>query len=152
MEVGSGWGGMAMLAVEKYGVDAVNSCLVPEQNRIMRARLQQRGLTGRVRIVERDHRDLTQEPAAYDRYLSVGVYEHAGFPDQPRWIESIAIALKPGGIGMISTTGYMEQVANEFLTIKYVFPGGGNLNLHHIIFTKGKGHYPRDSDFMYQRN
>ena len=37
---------------------------------------------------------------------------------------SIATALKPGGIGMISTTGYMQRVATEFLTIKYVFPGG----------------------------
>ena len=221
VEVGSGWGGMAMFAAEKYGADVVNYGLVPEQNRIMQARLEQRGLAGRVRIEERDHRELVREPAAYDRYLSVGVYEHAGFADQPRWIESIATALKPGGIGMISTTGYMQRVATEFLTIKYVFPGGsvpslprtlellgrhglhvvdveelswhyqrtaecwlsnfeahwpeiqaihpqlfterfrrvwtyylcgaiegfrpggGNLNLHHIVFTKGKGHYPK---------
>ena len=64
MEVGSGWGGMAMLAAETYGADVVNYGLVAEQNRVMRARLEQRGLTGRVRIVERDHRDLVQEPAA----------------------------------------------------------------------------------------
>ena len=46
VEVGSGWGGMAMLAAEKYGADVVNYGLVPEQNRIMQARLEQRGLTG----------------------------------------------------------------------------------------------------------
>jgi cyclopropane-fatty-acyl-phospholipid synthase len=230
VEVGSGWGSMAIAAAEKYGANVVNYGLVPEQNRIMQARLEQRGLTGRVRIVERDHRDLCQEPAAYDRYLSVGVYEHAGFASQPRWIESIATALKPGGIGMISTTGYIEQFATEFLTIKYVFPGGsvpslprtlelldhhglhvvdveeltwhyqrtaehwlsnfethwpeiqaidpqvfterfrrawtyylcgviegfrpggGNLNLHHIIFTKGKGHYSKDRGYIYRRD
>lgn len=227
VEVGSGWGGMAMLAAETYGADVVNYGLVAEQNRVMQARLEQRGLTGRVRIVERDHRDLVQEPAAYDRYLSVGVYEHAGFTSQPLWIESIATTLKPGGIGVISTTSYIERFATEFLTIKYVFPGGsvpslprtlelldrhglhvvdveelswhyqhtaehwlsnfeahwpeiqaidpsvfterfrrvwnyylcgvvegfrpggGNLNLHHITFTKGKGHYPKDRGFMY---
>jgi len=77
VEVGSGWGDMAMLAAETYGADVVNYGLVPEQNRVMR-----RGLTGRVRIVERDHRDLILEPAAYDRYLSVGVYEHAAFASQ----------------------------------------------------------------------
>ena len=229
VEVGSGWGGMAMLAAEKYGVEVVNYGLVPEQNLVMQARMEQRGLAGRVRIVERDHRDLMSEPAAYDRYLSVGVYEHAGFPGQPSWIESIATALKPGGIGMISTTGYIERFATEFLTIKYVFPGGsvpslprtlelldkyglhvvdveelswhyqrtaehwlsnfearwpaiqaidrqifnerfrrvwtyylcgviegfrpegGNLNLHHITFTKGKGHYPKNRGFMAAR-
>ena len=124
MGVGSGWGSMAMLAAEEYGAEVVNYGLVPEQNRVMQARLEQRGLSGRVRIVERDHRDLIREPATYDRYLSVGVYEHAGFAEQSRWIESIATALKPGGIGMISTTTYIEQFATEFLTIKYVFPGG----------------------------
>ncbi len=230
VEVGSGWGGMAMLAAEKYGAEVVNYGLVPEQNRVMQTRLEQRALTGRVRIVERDHRDLLREPAAYDRYLSVGVYEHAGLACQPSWIESIATALKPGGIGMISTTGYIERFATEFLTIKYVFPGGsvpslprtlellneyglhvvdveelswhyqrtaehwlsnfeahwpeiqaidpqrfterfrrvwnyylcgviegfrpegGNLNLHHVTFTKGKGHYPKDRGFMYSRS
>ena len=96
VEVGSGWGSMTMLAAEKYGADVVNYGLVPEQNRVMQERIEQRGLTGRVRIVERDHRDLMQEPVAYDRYLSVGVYEHAGFACQPLWIESIATALKPG--------------------------------------------------------
>jgi cyclopropane-fatty-acyl-phospholipid synthase len=115
---------MAMLAAEEYGAEVVNYGLVPEQNRVMQQRLDQRGLAERVRIVERDHRDLMQEPGVYDRYLSVGVYEHAGFAGQPRWIESIATALKPGGVGMISTTSYIEQFATEFLTIKHVFPGG----------------------------
>lgn len=222
VEVGSGWGYMAMLAAEKYGAAVVNYGLVPEQNQVMQQRLEQRKLTDRVRIVERDHRELMQEPGAYDRYVSIGVYEHAGSHCQPAWIESIATALKPGGIGMISTTGYMTPFPTELLTIKYVFPGGsvpslprtlelldehglhvveveelgehyqrsaerwlanfearwpemqaidpalfterfrriwnyylcgvvegfrpggGNLDLYHITFTKGKGHYPPD--------
>ena len=229
VEVGSGWGTMAILAAEKYGAHVVNYGLVPEQNRVMQARLEQHGLTGRVRIVERDHRDLMREPASYDRYVSVGVFEHAGHSCQPAWIESIATALKPGGIGVISTTSYIKEFATEYLTIKYVFPGGrvpslprtlelldtyglhvvdieelswhyqrtaeqwlsnfearwreiqavdpqffterfrriwnyylcgviegfrpqgGNLNLHHITFTKGKGHYPKVRTFMYSR-
>jgi cyclopropane-fatty-acyl-phospholipid synthase len=124
VEVGSGWGTMAMLAAERYGAQVVNYGLVPEQNLIMQERLEQRGLAGQVRIVERDHRDLLHEPDSYDRYLSVGVYEHAGRSWQPAWIKSIATALKYGGVGMISTCSYMEQFATEFLTIKYIFPGG----------------------------
>lgn len=220
VEVGSGWGYMAMHAAEKYGAEVVNYGLVPEQNQVMQQRLQRQKLTDRVRIVERDHRELLQQPNAYDRYVSIGVYEHAGRHCQPIWIKSIATALKPGGIGMISTTGYIARFATELLTIKYVFPGGsvpslprtlelldahglhvvdveelswhyqrtaehwlanferrwpeiraihperfterfrriwtyylcgviegfrpggGNLNLHHIVFTKGKGCYP----------
>jgi len=227
VEVGSGWGLMAILAAETYGAEVVNYGLVPEQNRVMQARLEQRGLTGRVRILERDHRDLMAEPGTYDKYLSIGVYEHAGRSCQPAWIKSIATALKPGGIGMISTTDYIAESTTEFLTIKFVFPGGsvpslprtlelldrhglhvvdieelgwhyqrtaehwltnfetrwqeiqaidparfterfrriwtyylcgvvegfrpggGNLNLHHITFTKGKGHYPKERTFIY---
>jgi cyclopropane-fatty-acyl-phospholipid synthase len=220
VEVGSGWGYMAMHAAQQHGAEVVNYGLVPEQNAIMQQRLDRRQLTQRVRILERDHRDLMQEADTYDRYLSVGVYEHAGRHCQPDWIRSIATALKPGGIGLISTTGYMARYETELLTIKYIFPGGsvpnlprtlqlldqhglhvveieelgwhyqrtaehwltnfeqqwpqiqaidrslfterfrriwtyylsgviegfrpggGSLNLHHILFTKGKGHYP----------
>lgn len=229
VEIGSGWGYMAMHAAERYGAEVVNYGLVPEQNQVMQQRVEDRNLTDRVRIVERDHRELALEPETYDRYVSVGVYEHAGRTCQSEWIKSIATALKPGGIGMISTTGYMEPSTTELLTIRHVFPGGsvpdlprtlallgahglhvvdveelgshyqrtaehwlanfeqqwpkiqaidpnrfterfrriwtyylcgvvegfrpggGNLNLHHITFTKGKGFYPTERSFMYAR-
>ena len=227
VEVGSGWGYMAIHAAEKYGAEVVNYGLVPEQNQVMHQRLAQKKLVDRVRIVEQDHRELLREPDAYDRYVSVGVYEHAGRNCQSAWIQSIATALKPCGIGMISTTGYIDRFATELLTIKYVFPGGsvpslpttlellekyglhvvdveelswhyqrtaehwlanfqarwpeihaidprvfterfrriwdyylcgvvegfrpggGNLTLHHIVFTKGKGHYSKNRSFIY---
>jgi cyclopropane-fatty-acyl-phospholipid synthase len=124
VEVGSGWGYMAMHAAESYGASVVNYGLVPEQNAVMQKRLEERGLADQVRIVEKDHRELADEPETYDRYLSVGVYEHAGRYCQQSWIASIATALKPGGIGMISTTGFIARFPTEYLTIKHVFPGG----------------------------
>lgn len=227
VEVGSGWGYLSMLAAEKYGADVVVYGLVPEQNVVMQQLLDGKGLTDRVKIVEKDHRQLKQEIERYDKYVSVGVYEHAGMDCQRHWIESIAAALKPGGIGLISTTTYMQNLPTEYLTIKYIFPGGqvpslpfmlslmdhfglhvvdiedlsahyqrtagewlnnlaakwpdiqasapnildekfrriwtyylsgvvenfrpggGNLNLHHITFEKGKGHYPRTRNAIY---
>ena len=141
VEVGSGWGGMAMVAADTYGADVVNYGLVPEQNRVMQERLELHGLTDRVRIVERDHRDLMQEPAVYDRYLSVGVYEHAGFAGQPRWIESTATALKPGGIGMISTTSYIEQFTTELESLGFAqnFLSSCELEALHFIGIRSFG-------------
>jgi cyclopropane-fatty-acyl-phospholipid synthase len=228
VEVGSGWGYMSMLAAEKYGANVVNYGLLPEQNVVMQQRLRQKGLTDQVEIVEKDHRELKREADTYDKYLSVGIYEHAGMDCQRDWIEGIALALRPGGIGVLSTVTYMEHLPTEYLTIKYVFPGGhvpslpltlalmdecglhvidvedlsahyqrtaenwlknfttrwaeiqaanpsiftekfrrvwtfylsgvienfrpggGNLNLHHITFEKGKGHYPKTRDFLYR--
>jgi len=124
VEVGSGWGAMAIHAAERHGVSVVNYGLVPEQNVVMAERVARRGLAGRISIVEKDHRALLDEPGRYDRYLSVRVYEHAGRRFQPRWIESIAAAMKPGGMGLISTTSYIEQFDTEYLTLKYIFPGG----------------------------
>lgn len=138
VEVGSGWGCMAIHAAEKYGAEVVNYGLVPEQNQVMQRRLADRNLTDRVRIVERDHRELMQEPDAYDRYVSVGVYEHAGYSCQPDWVRSIATALKPGGIGMISTVGYMAQYATELLTIKHIFPGGSVPSLPRTLALLGE--------------
>jgi cyclopropane-fatty-acyl-phospholipid synthase len=229
VEVGSAWGYMSMLAAEKYGANVINYGLVPEQNVVMQQRLVEKGLTDRVKIIEKDHRELKREPDTYDKYVSIGVYEHAGMDCQRGWIESIAVALKPGGIGVLATTTYMENVPTEYLTIKYVFPGGqvpslpltlalmdefglhvvdvedlsahyqrtgeewlrnldskwpeikaidpgtftekfrriwtyylsgvvenfrpggGNLNLHHITFEKGKGYYPKTRDFLYSK-
>jgi cyclopropane-fatty-acyl-phospholipid synthase len=133
VEVGSGWGYQAVLAAERYGVNVVNYGLVPAQNVVMQRLIDARGLGGRVRIVERDHRDLATEPERYDRYLSVGVYEHAGRPCQDEWIASIARALKPGGIGLISTTAYMRDYPTEYLTIRHVFPGGSVPSLPRLL-------------------
>jgi cyclopropane-fatty-acyl-phospholipid synthase len=124
VEVGSGWGMQSIIAAEKFGARVVNYGLVPSQNSVMQARIDARGLGDRVRIVERDHRDLASEPDRYDRYLSVGVYEHAGRACQADWIAGIARALKPGGIGLISTTAYMRDYPTEYLTIRHIFPGG----------------------------
>jgi cyclopropane-fatty-acyl-phospholipid synthase len=158
VEVGSGWGEMALHAAEHYGVEVVNYGLVPEQNRVMQQRIAARGLVGRVRIVEKDHRALREEPSSYDKYLSVGVYEHAGMALQAEWIEGIATALKPGGAGLISTTSYMAQFATEYLTIKYIFPGGSVPSLPrtlsllersglHVVFVEELGlHYQRTAE------
>jgi cyclopropane-fatty-acyl-phospholipid synthase len=109
---------MSMLAAEKYGANVVNYNRVPEQNSVMQQRVAKRGLTERVKIVEKDHRELRQEPNTYDKYVSIGVYEHAGMDCQRDWIEGMAVALRPGGIGVLSSTTYMEHVPTEYLTIR----------------------------------
>ena len=74
IEVGSGWGYMSVLAAQKYGADVVNYGIVPEQNKVMRRMIEEKGLAEKVRIVDRDHRALVDEPEAYDKYVSLGVY------------------------------------------------------------------------------
>lgn len=124
VEVGPGWGHLAMLAAQKYGADVTAYGLVASQNDGMRELMRRRGFAGRLTLVERDHRELADEPEAYDRFVSVGVHEHAGRDCNEAWIGSIARGLRQGGIGLISATFNMEARPTNYCTIKHIFPGG----------------------------
>jgi len=124
VEVGPGWGYMAMLAAQRYGADVTAYGLVPSQNEAMREQMRSRGFKGNLTIVERDHRQLADEPAAYDRFVSIGVHEHAGRACNEQWIRSIATGLRPGGIGFISATFNVRRRPTNYCTIKHIFPGG----------------------------
>jgi len=124
VEVGPGWGYLSMLAAEKYGAEVTSYGLVPSQNEAMRRLMQARDFHGKLNLVEKDHRELANEPSGYDRFVSVGVHEHAGRDCNEEWIRSIAIALRPGGIGLISATFNMKKRPTNYATIKHIFPGG----------------------------
>ncbi|MGZ5100307.1 MAG: class I SAM-dependent methyltransferase [Usitatibacter sp.] len=124
VEVGPGWGYLSMLAAQKYGADVTGYGLVASQNDAMRQLMKARDFHGKLTLVEKDHRELANEPAGYDRFVSIGVHEHAGRDCNERWIESIAIGLRPGGIGLISATFNMRQRPTNYCTIKHIFPGG----------------------------
>jgi cyclopropane-fatty-acyl-phospholipid synthase len=124
VEVGAGWGYMSVLAAEKYGAEVVNYGLVEEQNKVMQRSIDEKGLNDKVKIVVKDHRELLNEPETYDKYVSIGVYEHAGLDCQEEWIKSIAACLKPGGTGVISTLCHMNRQRTNYIIDKYIFPGG----------------------------
>ncbi len=124
IEVGPGWGYLSMLAAQKYGADVTAYGLVGSQNDAMRSLMQSRNFRGKLTLVEKDHRELANEPAAYDRFVSVGVHEHAGRDCNEQWIRSIALGLRSGGIGLISATFNMRKRPTNYCTIRHIFPGG----------------------------
>jgi len=124
VEVGSGWGYMSVLAAEKYGAEVVNYGIVPEQNAVLERMIKEKGLEGRARVVDRDHRALMEEPEKYDKYVSLGVYEHAGRWELEDWIKSISVGLKKGGIGVLASMFKMDDSYTAYLTTRYIFPGG----------------------------
>lgn len=124
VEVGPGWGYLAMLAAQKYGADVTAYGLVPSQNDAMRELMASRGFEGKLTLVEKDHRELENEPCAYDRFVSVGVHEHAGRDCNEQWIRSIATGLRPGGVGLISATFNIRKRPTNYCTIRHIFPGG----------------------------
>jgi cyclopropane-fatty-acyl-phospholipid synthase len=124
IEVGPGWGYLSMLAAQNYGADVTAYGLVASQNDAMRRLMEARNFRGKLKLVEKDHRELADEPAAYDRFVSVGVHEHAGRDCNEQWIRSIALGLRSGGIGLISATFNMRKRPTNYCTIRHIFPGG----------------------------
>jgi cyclopropane-fatty-acyl-phospholipid synthase len=92
----------------------------------MRERFRRHGLSEKIRLVEGDHRDIRLEGGRFDRFVSIGVHEHAGYrlKQYRLWADSIAAALKEGGIGLVSTTSWMARKMTGLLALKYIFPGG----------------------------
>jgi cyclopropane-fatty-acyl-phospholipid synthase len=124
LEVGAGWGYMAILMAKKFGARVTVYNPVEAQNAFMRARFAKQGVADRIRVLEKEHRDIAREAGRYDKFVSIGVQEHAGRDCYRQWIASVAAALKPGGIGVISTTTLMHREYTNSVITRHIFPGG----------------------------
>ena len=136
LEVGSGWGFMPIYMVKNYAVTVTVYNPVKRQNDYMRARFARHAVGDKIRIVEGDHRDIVNEQkAGYDKFVSIGVHEHHGMKVEryDEWWASVAHVLAPGGVGIVSAASFIEYVATNFLTLKYIFPGGHIPSLPHEL-------------------
>ncbi|WP_144575741.1 cyclopropane-fatty-acyl-phospholipid synthase family protein [Agrobacterium sp. DE0009] len=124
LEIGSGWGGMAMYIAESAGADVTGITLSEEQLRVSRDRAAKRGLAGNVRFELQDYRYL---PASkkYDRIVSVGMFEHVGPTHYRDYFDKVAEVLDDKGIMVLHSIGqpYPALATNPFIE-KYIFPGG----------------------------
>ena len=126
LDVGCGWGSLAMAAARDYGVHVTGLTLSGEQKDHAERRLAQAGLAGSTLIELRDYRDVT---GTYDAVASVEMVEAVGQEYWPSYLRSIARALKPGGragIQLISIrdTLFESYAANADFIQTYIFPGG----------------------------
>src|SRR5207248_3850284 len=97
LDIGCGWGGLVFWAAQHYGVRATGVTLSKNQFEHVSAQIEELGLGGRVRVELRDYLDLPDD-ARYDKIASVGMFEHVGIGNFPRYFGKIYRLLKPGGI------------------------------------------------------
>ncbi len=77
LDIGCGWGGLALHAARHYGVDATGITLSQAQVELANERIESAGLAAQCRVCLRDYRELT-EPVAYGALVSIGMFEHVG--------------------------------------------------------------------------
>lgn len=123
LEIGSGWGGMALYLAEMAGVDVSGITLSSEQLSVSRDRAVQRGLSDRVRFDLQDYRTMKAKP--FDRIVSVGMFEHVGRANFRRFFRKASELLADDGVMVLHSIGqpYPALINNPFLE-KYIFPGG----------------------------
>lgn len=123
VDVGGGWGSVLFRAHEKYGVKGVNVSPTPDQNKALRKEIKRRGLQTDITVKEIDFREDT---GRYDKYISLGVYEHAGKGQLDDWIRVMSNTLKPGGIGVLHFIGNIRGNLDDtgVFIRKHIFPGG----------------------------
>ena len=126
LDIGCGWGSLAMWAAEHYGVHAHGVTLSRAQADYASARIQRAGLQEHCRVDYLDYRDL---PAAnhYDKIAAVGVIEHVGIANYPAFFGSVRARLNDGGLylnhGIVHEFHWKPTSQTEFL-YRHVFPNG----------------------------
>ena len=122
LDIGCGWGGMALYLHKHAGVDVLGITLSEEQLEVARKRAADAGVSDHVRFELCDYRDLT---GSFDRIVSVGMFEHVGVPNYREFFRKCHNLLTPDGVMLLHTIGRMGGPGStDAFTRKYIFPGG----------------------------
>jgi len=122
LDIGCGWGGMALYMNRAADVDVLGITLSEEQLKVARERAATAGVSDRVKFELIDYRRVT---GSFDRIVSVGMFEHVGPPHYRTFFETCRSLLAPDGVMLLHTIGRADGPgATDPWLAKYIFPGG----------------------------
>jgi cyclopropane-fatty-acyl-phospholipid synthase len=121
LDIGSGWGGLALYLAKTAHVTVTGITLSESQLKISRERAAAMGLAKAVNFELCDYRDLDGQ---FDRIVSVGMFEHVGLSHYGSFFNRITRLLEPDGVALLHSIGRSDGpgAMNPFIT-KYIFPG-----------------------------
>ncbi|HYF85508.1 cyclopropane-fatty-acyl-phospholipid synthase family protein [Azospirillum sp.] len=135
LDIGCGWGGMALYLARHSGARVTGITLSSEQLEVAKRRAEEAGLADRVTFELRDYREFaTAHPAAFDRIVSVGMFEHVGAPHYRDYFDAVRGMLNDDGVALIHAIGRLEGpgATNPWIR-KYIFPGGYSPALSEVL-------------------
>lgn len=131
LDIGCGWGSMVRHAAVHHGVEAVGVTLSREQAAWARQRIEDDGLSDRIRIRVQDYRDVRDGP--FDAVSSIGMFEHVGLARLGEYFDRVHQLTAPGGRflnhAISRPPGAKPGFARRSFVQRYVFPDG---ELHEV--------------------
>jgi cyclopropane-fatty-acyl-phospholipid synthase len=121
LDIGCGWGGMALTLARDYGAEVTGITLSMEQLGGAKARAEAEGLADRVSFQLLDYRAADRR---FDRIVSVGMFEHVGVFHYRAFFDTVSRCLKPDGVALLHSIGQWDGpgINNPWIS-KYIFPG-----------------------------
>ncbi len=136
LDIGCGWGGMLIYAAGEYGVEGLGLTLSRNQYQHANEKIRSLGLQDRIRVVLEDYRNVTT--GAFDKVVSIGMFEHVGKHYISLFMGKVSSLLKKGGLGLLHTIGKEVYSPADAWIMRYIFPGGYLPNLPEIAHAMGQ--------------
>jgi cyclopropane-fatty-acyl-phospholipid synthase len=124
LDIGCGWGGLAMHVAQHYGADVTGITLSEPQAKLANERIAAVGLDARCRVLVQDYREVE---GVYDALVSVGMFEHVGEALLPEYFERARALLRPKGVFLnhgIARNALAPREGRRSFSNAYVFPDG----------------------------
>jgi cyclopropane-fatty-acyl-phospholipid synthase len=126
IEIGTGWGGLAIHAAKNYGCKVTTTTISKEQREFALKRIAEEGLQDKITVLFSDYRDLEGQ---YDKLVSIEMIEAVGHEYYRSYFEKCASLLKPDGLMLIQAITIPDQrydMARKSVDFiqRYIFPGG----------------------------
>lgn len=126
LEIGTGWGGMAIYAAKHYGCKVTTTTISQQQYELAKQRVAAEGLEGQITLLKQDYRDLEGQ---YDKLVSIEMIEAVGERYLPGYLQKCQSLLKPGGLMALQVITMADQRHQSYSNSvdfiqKYIFPGG----------------------------
>lgn len=125
LDIGCGWGGMAIYLAKHFDVKVLGITLSEEQLALAKERAIAAGVADKVEFQLVDYRDLAKQGERFDRIVSVGMFEHVGRPQFEEFFRACANLMTDDGVMLLHTIGrFGGPGKTDAFTSKYIFPGG----------------------------
>ncbi|MFR0687868.1 class I SAM-dependent methyltransferase [Enterobacterales bacterium AE_CKDN230030158-1A_HGKHYDSX7] len=140
LEIGCGWGSLALYAASHHGCRVTTTTLSEEQYAYTCQRVAERGLQGRIRVLCEDYRDLQ---GRYDKLVSIEMIEAVGHRYLPEYFRRCAALLKEDGLMLLQAITirdqrYQQACRSVDFIQRYIFPGGALPSLTAMLQTASR--------------